>query len=53
MRLYLRLLIDPIELCILVFEDFALFEPEINLFLGIVDAVGTVADIAADVLDYA
>lgn len=34
----------------LVADDLTLLEPESNFFLGVLDAVGTVADVAADVL---
>jgi hypothetical protein len=42
-------LIDPIVLSRLPLKDFTLLEPESNFFLGILDAVGAVADIAADI----
>jgi hypothetical protein len=45
----LWLLIDPVELSGLVCLDLTLLEPESDLLLGILDAVGAVADIAADV----
>ena len=35
----LRLLIDPIELCHLVRDDFAFFEPKCNLLLGVLNTV--------------
>ena len=47
---HLWLLVDPFGLALLVRDDLAVFEPQGNLLLGIVDAVGAVADIAADVL---
>ena len=34
----------------LVADDLTLLEPESNLLLGVLDAVRTVADVAADVL---
>lgn len=34
----------------LVADDLTLLEPESDFFLGVLDAVGTVADVAADVL---
>jgi hypothetical protein len=30
-------------------KDFTLLEPESNFFLGILDAIGAVADVAADI----
>lgn len=47
---HLWLLVDPFSLAVLVRDDLALFEPESNLLLGVLDAVGAVADIATDVL---
>ena len=46
----LSLLVDPVELAVLVADDLTLLEPESNLLLGVLDAVRTVADVAADVL---
>lgn len=46
---HLSLLVDPVELGSLVADDIALGEPESNLLLGVLDRVGTVADVAADV----
>lgn len=45
----LSLLIDPVELGRLVRLDLALLEPESNLLLGVLDGVGTVADVAANI----
>lgn len=47
---HLWLLVDPFGLALLVRDDIAIFKPQRNLFLGIVDAVGAVADVAADIL---
>lgn len=47
---HLWLLVDPFGLAVLIRDDLSLFEPESDLFLGVLDAVGAVADIAADVL---
>lgn len=46
---HLRLLVDPVELGRLVGDDIAILEPEGNLLLGVLDGVGAVADVAADV----
>jgi len=48
--LHLRLLVDPVELGVLVGDELVLVEPEGDLLLGVLDAVGAVADVAADVL---
>lgn len=45
----LSLLVDPVELGGLPGDDLTLLEPESNLLLGVLDGVGTVADVAADV----
>lgn len=45
----LRLLVDPVVLGRLPAEDLTLLEPERNLLLGVLDGVGTVADVAADI----
>lgn len=45
----LGLLVDPVELGSLVADDITLLEPESNLLLGVLDGVGTVADVAADI----
>ena len=45
----LRLLVDPVELGLLVADDITLLEPEGDLLLGVLDRVGAVADVAADV----
>src|ERR1700712_5763397 len=42
-------LIDPVVLGGLVCLDLTLLEPESDLLLGVLDAVGAVADVAADV----
>lgn len=46
---YLCLLVDPVELSRLVLLNLALLEPKGNLFLGILNAVGAVADVATNV----
>src|SRR6478735_3668979 len=45
----LSLLVDPAELGGLPGDNLTLLEPESNLLLGVLDGVGTVADVAADV----
>jgi len=45
----LSLLVDPVELGGLPGDNLTLLEPESNLLLGVLDGVGTVADVAADV----
>jgi len=47
--IHLCLLVDPVELALLVTENLIVTEPQGNFFLGIFDAVGAVADVAADV----
>lgn len=47
---HLRLLVDPVELAVLVANDLTLLEPESDFLLGVLDAVGAVADVAADIL---
>ena len=47
---HLWLLVDPVELSVRVLNDFVFAEPEIDLFLGVLDAVGAVADVAANIL---
>lgn len=47
---HLWLLVDPVELGGLPALDLLLLEPEVDLLLGVLDAVGAVADVAADVL---
>ena len=42
-------LVDPVELRRLPADELTLLEPEGNLLLGVLDAVGAVADVAADV----
>lgn len=49
-RANLSLLVDPVEGVGLVGLDLALLEPQSDLLLGVLDAVGAVADVAADVL---
>ena len=46
---HLRLLVDPVVLGELPGVELVLLEPEGNLLLGVLDGVGTVADVAADV----
>ena len=46
---HLRLLVDPVVLGGLPAGDLVLLEPESDLLLGVLDRVGTVADVAADV----
>lgn len=46
---HLSLLVDPVELGRLPGDELLLLEPEGNLLLGVLDAVGAVADVAADV----
>jgi len=43
------LLVNPVVLSALPALDLALLEPESNLLLAVLDAVGAVADVAADV----
>lgn len=45
----LGLLVDPVELGSLVGDKVTLGEPESNLLLGVLDGVGAVADVAADI----
>lgn len=47
--MHLSLLIDPVELGLLVADNITLLEPESNLLLGVLDGVGAVADVAADI----
>jgi hypothetical protein len=46
---HLGLLVDPVELGSLVADDVTLLEPESDLLLGVLDGVGAVADVAADI----
>jgi len=46
---HLRLLVDPVGLGELPGVELVLLEPEIDLLLGVLDGVGTVADVATDV----
>ncbi len=45
----LSLLVDPVKLGGLPADEVLLLEPESNLLLGVLDGVGAVADVAADV----
>lgn len=45
-----NLLVNPSGLGGGVLEDLGRLEPESNLLLGVLDGVGTVADVAADIL---
>lgn len=45
----LSLLVDPVELGSLVADGLTLLEPESNLLLGVLDGVGAVADVSADI----
>lgn len=45
----LSLLVDPVELGRLPLDEVTLAEPESDLLLGVLDGVGAVADVAADV----
>lgn len=47
----LSLLVDPGSAVALVVNDLTLLEPESNLLLGVLDRVGTVADVSADLRD--
>jgi hypothetical protein len=47
---HLCLLVDPVESSLLPALELLLLEPQVDLLLGVLDAVGTVADVAADVL---
>ena len=42
-------LVDPVVLSRLPLEDLTLLEPESDFLLGVLDAVGTVADVASDI----
>lgn len=46
---HLWLLIDPVELSRFVASDLFGLEPQGNLLLSVLDAVGAVADVAADI----
>ena len=48
-RWHLGLLVDPVEGSGLVADGLTLLEPERNLLLGVLDGVGAVADVAADI----
>jgi len=43
--------VDPVESHLLPRDDLVLLEPEVNLLLGVLDGVGAVADVAADILE--
>lgn len=45
----LLLLVDPVELGSLVGNGLTVLEPEGDLLLGVLDGVGAVADVAADI----
>jgi hypothetical protein len=45
-----NLLVNPRGSSGLPLEDLGGSEPEVNLLLGVLDGVGTVADVAADIL---
>lgn len=45
----LSLLVDPVELGRLPADELLRLEPESNLLLGVLDRVGAVADVAADI----
>lgn len=45
----LCLLVEPVKLGGLVADELLILEPEGNLLLGVLDAVGAVADVAADI----
>lgn len=45
---HLCFLVDPGSAVALVVDDLTLLEPESDLLLGVLDAVGTVANVAAD-----
>jgi hypothetical protein len=46
----LSLLVDPVKSGLLPALDLTLLEPQGNLLLGVLDGVGAMADVAADVL---
>ena len=46
----LWLLVDPVELGILIFKNFALLKPQANLLLCVVNAIRTVTNISSDIL---
>lgn len=47
----LRLLVDPVMLSALPRHKVVLLEPESDLLLGVLDAIRSVADVAANVLE--
>ena len=51
MLLHKNTYVDPVESHLLPRDDLVLLEPEVNLLLGVLDRVGAVADVAADILD--
>jgi hypothetical protein len=46
---HLLLLVDPASLGALPADNLTLLEPESDLLLGVLNAVGAVADVAADI----
>ena len=46
-RTYLALLVDPVLAVARPVDDLAVLEPQLDLLLGVLDAVGAVADVAA------
>ena len=48
----LSLLVDPLKEALLVRLDLVRFEPEVNLLLRALNAVGAVDDIAANILPF-
>lgn len=48
-QVHLGLLVDPASLGALPVNDLAILEPESDLLLGVLDAVGAVANVAADI----
>ena len=46
---HLCFLVDPVELSVLVLLDLTFPEPQSNLFLGALDAIGAVTDVSANV----
>ena len=47
---YSWLLIDPVELSVLILQNLAFAEPQIDLLLGIVYTVGAMADVTSNIL---
>lgn len=48
-RVHLRLLVDPGSRVALPGDNLLSLEPQVDLLLGVLDAVGAVADVAADI----